>query len=82
MSVPIRADASPPSDLRPQYFVAWLLCALFYLYQCAARSAPGVMHDELTAAWGGNHLGSMMAVCAARAMPLSKAWEVVVENTP
>ena len=54
-------NESPPDDLKPLYFVAWLLCALFYLYQYAARSAPGVMQDQLTAAWGGNHIGAMIS---------------------
>jgi hypothetical protein len=53
-----RSDASPPRDLKPLYVVAWLLCALFYLYQYAMRSAPGVTQDQLTAAWGGNHIGT------------------------
>jgi sugar phosphate permease len=45
--------------LKPLYFVAWLLCALFNLYQYAARLAPGVMQDQLARAWGGNHIGLM-----------------------
>jgi hypothetical protein len=78
MSVPTRSDSSPPSDLKPQYFVAWLLCALFYLYRYAARSAPGVMQDELTAAWGGNHIGSMIsayyAAYAVSALAAASCW--------
>jgi MFS family permease len=62
MSVPVGSDASPPRDLKPLYVVAWLLCALFYFYQYAARSAPGVMQDQLAAAWGGNHIGSIISV--------------------
>jgi MFS family permease len=61
MSAPIHSDASPPRDLKLAYVVAWLLCALFYLYQYAARSAPGVMQDQLASAWGGNHIGSMIS---------------------
>jgi MFS family permease len=61
MSSPGSSNASPPNDLKPLYVVAWLLCALFYLYQYAARSAPGVMQDQLTAAWGGNHIGAMIS---------------------
>jgi sugar phosphate permease len=55
------SGASPPRVVKTLYFVAWLLCALFYLHQYAARSAPGVMQDQLTAAWGGNHIGSMIS---------------------
>src|ERR1700751_1627227 len=61
MSSSNSSNEAPPNDLKPQYFVAWLLCALFYLYQYAARSAPGVMQDELTAAWGGNQIGSIIS---------------------
>jgi MFS family permease len=61
MSNSLHSDASPPRDLKPLYVIAWLLCALFYLYQYAARSAPGVMQEQLTAAWGGNHIGSMIS---------------------
>jgi MFS family permease len=61
MSVPVGSDASPPRELKPLYVVAWLLRALFYLYQYAARSAPGVMQDQLAAAWGGNHIGSIIS---------------------
>ena len=53
--------ASAPVDLKPLYFVAWLLCAIFYFFQYAVRSAPGVMQQELTAAWGGNHIGAMIS---------------------
>jgi MFS family permease len=60
---PVEAPASiaPPSDLKPLFFVAWLLCAVFYFFQYAVRSAPGVMQSELTAAWGGNHIGAMIS---------------------
>src|SRR4051812_6671135 len=53
--------AAPPSDLRAIYVLAWLLCAVFYFYQYAVRSAPGVMQPELIAAWGGNYLGGMIS---------------------
>jgi MFS family permease len=53
--------AASPSRLKPLYFLAWLLCAIFYFYQYAVRSAPGVMQEELTAAWGGNHIGAMIS---------------------
>jgi MFS family permease len=60
MSVSTSSDASP-RDVKPMYVVAWVLCALFYLYQYAARSAPGVMQGLLSTAWGGNHIGSMIS---------------------
>jgi MFS family permease len=50
-----------PLDLKPLYFFAWLFCAIFYFFQYAVRSAPGVMQQELTAAWGGNHIGAMIS---------------------
>ena len=53
--------AAPPGDLRAIYVLAWLLCAIFYFYQYAVRSAPGVMQQELVAAWGGNYLGGMIS---------------------
>jgi MFS family permease len=53
--------ASAPVDLKPLYFVAWLLCAIFYFFQYAVRSSPGVMQAELTSAWGGNHIGAMIS---------------------
>ncbi|GBQ28152.1 MFS transporter [Gluconacetobacter azotocaptans] len=56
-----QADTANPSALRPLYVLAWFLCAAFYFYQYAVRSAPGVMQEELTQAWGGNHIGSMIA---------------------
>ncbi|HEY0291838.1 MAG TPA: MFS transporter [Hansschlegelia sp.] len=52
---------SPPTDLKPIFFLAWLLCAIFYFYQYVVRSALGVMRDELTAAWGGNDIGAMIS---------------------
>jgi len=61
MSSSDSSSEAPPNDLKPLYFVAWLLCALFYLYQYAARSAPGVMQGQLTDAWGGNHIGAMIS---------------------
>jgi MFS family permease len=54
-------DQVAPTDLKPLFFVAWLLCAVFYFFQYAVRSAPGVMQSELTAAWGGNHIGAMIS---------------------
>jgi MFS family permease len=54
-------DVAPPRDLRAVYFLAWLLCAIFYFYQYAVRSAPGVMQEELTAAWAGNHIGAIIS---------------------
>jgi MFS family permease len=61
MSISTAPDASRSSDLKPSSIVAWLLCALFYFYQYAVRSAPGVMQDQLTAAWGRNDIGTMIA---------------------
>ena len=55
------SDLSPPRDLKPLYFLAWLLCAIFYFFQYAVRSSPGVMQQELTTAWGGNHIGAMIS---------------------
>src|SRR3984885_15150536 len=52
---------APIRDLKPLFFLAWLLCAIFYFFQYAVRSAPGVMQQELTAAWGGNHIGAMIS---------------------
>src|SRR5579871_5542441 len=60
MSMPAVSDVSS-RDVKPMYVVAWLLCALFYLYQYSARSAPGVMQGLLSTAWGGNHIGSMIS---------------------
>jgi len=57
----VNSDTASPRDLKLLYVVSWFLCALFYFYQYAARSAPGVMQDQLTAAWGGNHIGSMIS---------------------
>jgi hypothetical protein len=36
---------------------AWLLVAVYYLYQYALRSAPSVMMPELTEAFGVDALG-------------------------
>jgi MFS family permease len=52
---------SPPTSLKPVYFLAWLLCAIFYFFQYAVRSAPGVMQAELTEAWGGNYMGAVIS---------------------
>ena len=60
-SAKIPPVASPARDLKPLFFLAWLLCAIFYFFQYAVRSAPGVMQQELTAAWGGNHIGAMIS---------------------
>ena len=54
-------EMSPPRDLKPLFFLAWALCAVFYFFQYAVRSAPGVMQHELTLAWGGNHIGGMIS---------------------
>ena len=58
---PDATSSSPPHDVKFVFFLAWLLCAIFYFYQYAVRSAPGVMQDELAAAWGGNHIGSLIS---------------------
>ncbi|PWQ93823.1 MFS transporter [Leucothrix arctica] len=60
-NVPGKSDTSPPQDLKPLFFLAWLICALFYFFQYAVRSVPGVMQEELTSAWGGNHIGAMIS---------------------
>ena len=61
ITAPQSIDQAAPKDLKPLFFVAWLLCAVFYFFQYAVRSAPGVMQSELTAAWGGNHIGAMIS---------------------
>ena len=58
---PPSTSSSPPQDLKFIFFLAWLLCAIFYFYQYAVRSAPGVMQPELAAAWGGNHIGTIIS---------------------
>jgi MFS family permease len=55
------AGPTTPKKLVPLFFFAWLLCATFYFFQYAVRSAPGVMQLELTQAWGGNHIGAMIS---------------------
>ncbi|GAN52861.1 MFS transporter [Tanticharoenia sakaeratensis] len=60
-TTPANAQASQPQTLQPLYVLSWFLCALFYFYQYAIRSAPGIMQDELTQAWGNSHLGLMIA---------------------
>jgi MFS family permease len=60
-ATPASTENAPPQDLKPLYFIAWLLCAIFYFFQYAVRSAPGVMQAELTSAWGGNHIGAMIS---------------------
>lgn len=59
--LPNRAETASPQDLKTAYVFAWFLCALFYFYQYAVRTAPGVMQAELTAAWGDNDIGSMIS---------------------
>ncbi|MGO1344266.1 MFS transporter [Chromohalobacter japonicus] len=62
-SRPIQPRATSPGQpqtLQPLYVLAWFLCALFYFYQYAIRSAPGIMQDELIQAWGNSHLGLMI----------------------
>jgi MFS family permease len=49
------------SKVKPIYVFIWLLCAIFYFYQYAVRSAPGVMQEELASAWGGNHVGALIS---------------------
>ena len=39
------------------FVTAWFFCVLFYFMQYAMRSAPGVMHPELTAAFGLSAVG-------------------------
>jgi MFS family permease len=41
---------------------AWFLCAMFYCYQYAVRSAPPVMRAHLTATWGADPLGRMISL--------------------
>lgn len=55
------ATKKPPLDVKPVFFLAWLLCAIFYFFQYAVRSAPGVMQADLTKAWGGNQIGAMIS---------------------
>ena len=59
--VQLSPDSSSPQELKFIYFLAWLLCAIFYFYQYAVRSAPGVMLDDLTAAWGANKIGALIS---------------------
>lgn len=58
---PTAVPAAQPQKLQPLYVLAWFLCALFYFYQYAIRSAPGIMQHELATAWGNSHLGLMIA---------------------
>jgi MFS family permease len=60
-AVTTNPENAPPRDLKPLFFLAWALCAVFYFFQYAVRSAPGVMQHELTLAWGGNHIGAMIS---------------------
>lgn len=57
---PRDTHSAQPQTLQALYVLAWFLCALFYFYQYAIRSAPGIMQDELTQAWGNSHLGLMI----------------------
>lgn len=41
--------------------LAWFLCALFYFYQYAVRSAPGVMAGAMKITWGNNPVPMMNA---------------------
>ncbi|WP_158811502.1 MFS transporter [Beijerinckia sp. L45] len=54
-------DTQAPREVKPLFLFAWLLCAIFYFFQYAVRSSPGVMQFELTNAWGGNHIGTMIS---------------------
>lgn len=54
-------DTGRTVPLKPLFFVAWLLCAIFYFFQYAVRSAPGIMQEQLTVAWGGNHIGAIVS---------------------
>ena len=56
-----RTNVTDVSEVKLLYVFAWFLCAIFYFYQYAVRSAPGVMQDELAAAWGGNHIGTLVS---------------------
>ncbi|MFT8897501.1 MAG: MFS transporter [Acetobacter sp.] len=60
-ATPTAVPAAQPQKLQPLYVLAWFLCALFYFYQYAIRSAPGIMQHELATAWGNSHLGLMIA---------------------
>jgi MFS family permease len=46
------APAAKERSVRAVFIAAWFFCLLFYFMQYAMRSAPGVMHPELTAAFG------------------------------
>jgi MFS family permease len=62
--MPTPASAGKPAEtvmLKPLFFVAWLLCAIFYFFQYAVRSVPGIMQEQLSAAWGGNHIGAIVS---------------------
>ena len=54
-TVPLPGAADRSAQLR--FLIAWLLCLVFYFFQYALRSAPGVMIPELTAAFGLTALG-------------------------
>jgi MFS family permease len=40
---------------------AWFLCAMFYFYQYATRSAPGVMRSAMAATWSNDPVATMNA---------------------
>src|SRR6266540_1185756 len=59
---PVTVQALPTRTATARSFhmafvVAWFFCLLFYFMQYALRSAPGVMHPELTAAFGLSAVG-------------------------
>lgn len=51
------ASATPLRRRQAQFVIAWVFCVIFYFAQYALRSSPGVMHTELTAAFGLTTLG-------------------------
>jgi MFS family permease len=56
----VQAMPTPAATARTfhlAFVVAWFFCVLFYFMQYAMRSAPGVMHPELTAAFGLSAVG-------------------------
>ena len=54
-ATPLVVSARAP--IRPIALTAWGLCALFYFYQYAVRSAPSVMVPEIADAYGLSALG-------------------------
>ena len=63
MSTPLPAVTAAPvprsedKTAQLRFLTGWLLCLVFYFFQYALRSAPGVMIPELTAAFGLTALG-------------------------